>query len=260
MITFAAIPILYGGWLFILALLALTPFLVREWILLARANEHFTFSILLGGSLILSLSVYALYGAPPALGTALFLCIIGLTISSTHKKEFYFVYIGGLFILPITLVSLASIRYNENGLFLTLWLVLVVSSTDIMAYIVGKTFKGPKIAKNISPKKTWSGCLGGLLFAVAFALIGALLSSQHPGLKPNSFLNLPIPVMLSAISISLASQVGDFIISFLKRKRNIKDTGKLIPGHGGLFDRFDSYILSIPTMAFCIAFWDVVTL
>ena len=112
-------------------------------------------------------------------------------------------------------------------------IISICIATDIGGYIFGKFFKGKKLTK-ISPNKTYSGLMGSYVLAVIFNLL----------LFNNIFENNRI--ILVAIVISTISQLGDLFISLLKRKAKIKDTGVILPGHGGLLDRFDGLIFAIP--------------
>ena len=121
---------------------------------------------------------------------------------------------------------------NDDQIYL-LFIIIVAISSDIGGYLFGKTFKGKKISK-ISPNKTYSGMFGSYILSIVISLIIF-----------KNFLNFYELIILSII-ISTFSQIGDFLVSFIKRKAKLKDTGKILPGHGGLLDRFDSLILSIP--------------
>ena len=117
---------------------------------------------------------------------------------------------------------------------LFLFVILVCVSTDIGGYIFGNIFKGKKLTK-ISPKKTISGVIGALIFSILMVPIFY------------KYLNLNINFLFwVTIFISTISQLGDLFISFLKRKAKVKDTGNLLPGHGGVLDRLDGIFLGIP--------------
>ena len=118
-------------------------------------------------------------------------------------------------------------------------IILICISTDIGGYVFGKIFKGPKLTK-ISPNKTYSGVVGGFLFAL-IAGLSQMKYMQHKTLENDS-----LKVLISIIIISLISQIGDLLVSYFKRKAKIKDTGKIFPGHGGLLDRVDGLILVMP--------------
>ena len=116
---------------------------------------------------------------------------------------------------------------------LIFFLIIICISTDIGGLVFGKIFKGKKLTK-ISPKKTYSGLVGAYSLSIFF-----------PTLIFNNFFSLYYIIMFSII-VSTVSQSGDLFISYLKRKAKIKDTGKFLPGHGGLLDRLDGIIFSIP--------------
>ncbi len=144
-------------------------------------------------------------------------------------------HISGVMMLIIFSCSLIFIRnYGEYGYHHTLWLILIVWSTDIAAYFFGLIIGGPKIAPKISPKKTWSGCLGGLLFA---SIVGVIFHYIYISDKSIEY------VILSPL-ISLVSQIGDLFESRFKRIFNIKDSGSIIPGHGGILDRIDGLVFA----------------
>ena len=129
-----------------------------------------------------------------------------------------------------------------------LFFIIVCIFTDIGGYIFGKTFKGPRLTK-VSPKKTYTGVIGSFLISLIFALIYI----KYLGQKSRILLEIdPIFIILLILFISLISQVGDLIISYFKRKAKIKDTGKILPGHGGFLDRIDGIIFVMPLTYLCI--------
>jgi phosphatidate cytidylyltransferase len=144
----------------------------------------------------------------------------------------------GIIFLFFSFYSAFYIRQNL-GLDFFLFIILVCIFTDIGGYVFGKTFKGPKLTV-ISPNKTYAGVIGGFLFALIAGL-------SHMKYIDSKFLFLdPINVIIGILLISLISQVGDLIISYFKRKAKLKNTGKILPGHGGLLDRVDGLILVMP--------------
>lgn len=118
-----------------------------------------------------------------------------------------------------------------------LFLLLICVSTDIGGYVFGKIIGGKKITK-ISPNKTYSGLIGSFVFSY---LCGYLFY-----IKFENLLVLEISVLYIIFIVSLLSQIGDLLISMIKRKANIKDTGAFLPGHGGILDRIDGILLSLP--------------
>jgi len=149
------------------------------------------------------------------------------------------------YLLIILTTSLYSIYFLQRETFLSnflLWFAISISiSSDIGGYIFGKTFKWKKISK-ISPNKTLSGVIGSYLFSILTLIVfNKFLSEANLNISSLYF----IPGVLLAIVFSTVSQLGDLSISYLKRKENIKDTGRILPGHGGIFDRIDGLMLVV---------------
>lgn len=118
---------------------------------------------------------------------------------------------------------------NETGLWLTIFILVIVWATDICAYLVGRQFGGPKLWPRVSPKKTWSGATGGLVGAILFGLIVISLEGGSASLW----------AIIAIAALSIISQLGDLAESSTKRLFDIKDSGQIIPGHGGVLDRVD---------------------
>ena len=156
----------------------------------------------------------------------------------TRNKPIYF---PGLIFLIISFYSIFLLRNNFSGdYFLFLMITLICIATDIGGYMFGKLFKGPKLTK-ISPKKTYAGMIGSYLLSIIVLIIFLHLS--------NLFLTstkITINIIIFALLVSSISQLGDILVSYFKRLSNIKDTGKIIPGHGGLLDRIDGMIFAYP--------------
>ena len=149
------------------------------------------------------------------------------------KKKTYRVY-GFLFLI----FSFYTFYELSLGLSLVFFIILICISTDIGGYVFGKIFKGPKLTK-ISPKKTYAGMIGGYFLS----LICLTIISNYI-----NYTNIPIQFFILTLIISTVSQIGDIIISYFKRLSKIKDTGKIIPGHGGLLDRIDGMIFTFPVV------------
>ena len=125
-----------------------------------------------------------------------------------------------------------------------LFIILICVSTDIGGYIFGKTFKGPKLTK-ISPNKTYSGMIGGYLIAFTFVSIFLYSDFYFKSLGKLDIM-LELYNIIYVFTVSTLCQLGDIIVSYFKRLSKIKDTGKLIPGHGGLLDRIDGMLFALP--------------
>ena len=145
----------------------------------------------------------------------------------------------GIIFLFLSFYTTHEIRENFN-INVFLLIITICIFTDIGGYIFGKIFKGPKLTK-VSPKKTYSGVFGGFLLS----LIAGLIFNNYFFIDQKIF-NKDLFLIMLILFISTISQLGDLIISYFKRKAKIKDTGKIIPGHGGLLDRIDGMIFVFP--------------
>lgn len=133
---------------------------------------------------------------------------------------------------------------------LVLLLLVIIAAADVGAYFTGRSIGGPKLAPSISPGKTRSGAVGGLISAMA-------LTAAAASLIPGSPFSAPFAAGL-ALVLALLSIGGDLFMSLLKRQRGIKDSSNLLPGHGGILDRFDSLGAALPYFALAVALWGVV--
>ena len=156
-------------------------------------------------------------------------------IYKKHKLKFYLNLIFFLFYLTFFILIIWSNLNSKNDLnIIQIYLIISICvATDIGGYIFGNIFKGKKLTK-ISPKKTYSGMIGSYISSL-------IISSVFF----NNYFTIENLFIISLV-ISSLSQIGDLSISYLKRKSKIKDTGNILPGHGGLLDRFDGLILAVP--------------
>jgi phosphatidate cytidylyltransferase len=146
-------------------------------------------------------------------------------------KKKNIIFFLGLLILFIFLISLFRIYNFEHYNLKFLWLILITWLTDIGGYIFGKLLGGPKLIK-ISPNKTWAGAIGSIIFS-QFAFIIFYIDASY---KFNIF------IIFSQLFLSIAGQIGDILMSYIKRKNDKKDSSNFIPGHGGFLDRVDGLI------------------
>lgn len=191
------------------------------------------------------------------------------SLNSPWLVIFAVVYIYALYVLACAMFSQGKIRFKDaakaflstvyiicgfscfvatrafnHGTFLLIMVAVVAFATDIFAYFSGMLFGKHKLIPLVSPKKTVEGAIGGtLISAAAFVGAGFLYSSLYDTAAPNV-----IELFICGCALSLVSQIGDLIASYIKRERDIKDYGNLFPGHGGVLDRFDSVIAVAPIL------------
>ena len=158
-----------------------------------------------------------------------------LKLSKNNLLKFF-----GIIFIVISFYTIFNIRNEfDRDYFHLLLVVIICVSTDIGGYIFGNIFKGPKLTK-ISPKKTYSGIIGSFLLSIIFTNLFLEFSSNVQNFEFTK------GMLLFILLVSFVSQIGDLIISYFKRKSKMKDTGTIIPGHGGILDRIDGVIFALP--------------
>jgi phosphatidate cytidylyltransferase len=151
--------------------------------------------------------------------------VVGLLVLKRERLTF------AIFALAIQVAGWGLVHFRlDYGFTWLIWLVSLVVVTDIAGYFAGKALGGPKFWPAVSPKKTWSGTAAGW---IAAALVGAIFAA---------FTNAGWVVVAMSVLLSFAGQMGDIAESAFKRRQGVKDSSALIPGHGGLFDRFDALL------------------
>jgi len=170
----------------------------------------------------------------------IFICFLITTYEWLKlSKNNLFKLFGTIFIV-ISFYTIFKIRNEfDRDYFHLLLVVIICVSTDIGGYVFGNIFKGPKLTK-ISPKKTYSGVIGSFLLSLIFTNLFLEFSSNVQTFEFTK------EMFLFILLVSFVSQIGDLIISYFKRKSKIKDTGTIIPGHGGILDRIDGMIFALP--------------
>ena len=176
------------------------------------------------------------------------LCVFVLARFSTLPHIFDLVVrqVFGVVYIPLSLSLLVFIRSTEIGALWVIWLLIVCFANDTGALYVG-TFKGKrKLAPNISPNKTIEGAVGGLVISVTVGLVFNLIFFRD--------VSLALTCIPCALCVAVAGQIGDLFESAMKRVGRIKDSGKILPGHGGMLDRIDGLLLAIPVFYFFSVF------
>jgi phosphatidate cytidylyltransferase len=223
-----------GGLPFRMLSAAIAAAIFFEWCAMARTAANAAFQWLVGAFLAaVLLALVAGYSAPVVLmvmGLALIAALgVGLLRGQGTWPG------AGLAYAGLSALSIAFLRGSDNaGLMAILFLFAVVWATDILAYFVGRAIGGPKLAPSISPGKTWSGAIGGTLGGMAAGLVVASITGS-------ASMALLVGV---ALLLSVVSQIGDLFESWIKRRHGVKDSGRLIPGHGGVMDRVDGLVVA----------------
>ena len=214
----------FGGWAWQALILLAVLGMGLEWAALCRVS-----AVTWPGALVPALLVLAgVLAAMQHFGAALVLLVLGAGVTWWQAGA----WLGfGVPYAGIGALALIWLRDQPGGFAAVLGVLLVVWASDIGAYLIGRLVGGPKLAPAISPGKTCSGALGGLACAMA---VGAAFGAPGHG-------------MAIAAVLSVASQLGDLAESALKRRFGVKDSGRSIPGHGGLFDRLDGVLTAAPT-------------
>ena len=162
-----------------------------------------------------------------------------------------------LFLDLILILSLYSIYYlsdlNEISFYILLWIIILVVCSDVGGYVFGKIFKWRKLTK-ISPRKTLSGVFGSFIFSLFSVFIANVMFSSKQVI-PIDFLDPKF--FFLAIIFSLIAQAGDLTISYFKRIEKIKDTGKILPGHGGILDRIDG-LMFVVILVFVLVYFNII--
>lgn len=163
---------------------------------------------------------------------------------------------AGVAYLALACLSAVWLRNFEDwGFYLILYVLFAVWACDVGAYVAGKTIGGPKMAPKVSPNKTWAGLAGGCIAAVATVVLYTMWLETRLATPVIERFSLFFQCTLGLL-LAVVGQLGDLMISVLKRKCGLKDTGNIIPGHGGLLDRIDALLLTMPAYTIVIFYLD----
>lgn len=227
----------YGGWIFHVLIVVGAVLGVLEWVNLVPSDRK-TGAVavsVIGIAAVMAAEI--LWGPAAALAVAVASVILLALAGGGRDKALLGI---GVFYVGAGLVGLMWLRDRpEIGLDLFLFAMLAVWATDIGAYAAGRTIGGPKLAPKISPKKTWAGLIGGMVSAGLVGWLVALASGAA----------LPLLALLVGAFAAVVGQAGDLFESAVKRRYDVKDSGHLIPGHGGILDRIDGLLVAAPVLA-----------
>lgn len=225
----------------VINLLALTggALLAWEWAAMVPNGKASVYGIIY----TVSVATAVLTSSAPVIATVILAATLLVWLKAGEEKHRRLLTLG----VPYISLGIGSLvwLFNLVGAYTTIWFVLVIWSVDIGGYLVGSNVKGPKLAPKISPNKTWSGLLGGMVFAAAVSVgYSHWLGSQQADLA----------FALFGMIIAVVEQMGDLIESSIKRHLGLKDSSNLIPGHGGIFDRIDGMIFAAPLVALVLRY------
>ncbi len=211
-----------------------------EWRRIAGLETRGIGTILIIGPLFV---VIATVWGTPIVGLGAFAIALVLALltfgSPWNERQWAIIALPHIALPALALLLLR--QWPDTGRELVFFLLAAVWLSDIGGYVVGRIVGGPKLAVRLSPNKTWSGAAGSL----AFVVIGAFVFASSFGIAP------VVPVVVAGI-LSVAAQAGDLFESGLKRRFGVKDSGKSIPGHGGVLDRVDGVLFAAPVMALIV--------
>ena len=234
----AMVAVWAGGRLYAGVIAAMTVFLIFEWTRLVRGAEFGRGFYALSATAITAVAL----AASGRFGGALVALLVGgaaaMLLEWPRRNPDSWPAVGAGYLIGPAIACL-WIRQLDGGLVLTVLLFVVVWGADSGAYLVGKNVGGPKLAPRISPGKTWSGAIGGV---VTGALV-ALLISAVAGFER------PLFWIAAGLVLAIASVLGDLAESQLKRSYGVKDSGSAFPGHGGVLDRLDGFLFASAALA-----------
>ena len=224
-----------GGLSFLLLVTAISVLIFFEW---NRIAGGVTFQLLAGLAAILPCAAIFAQDAERAAALAA-MCGFVILAAAVVNRASLWVPPGFAFAVSFMLCLLA-LRFGESGRAMTLFVILAVWCSDISAYLVGRRLGGPRLWATLSPNKTWSGALGGFFIST---LAGGLWWVAHGG----AWTGIALAGALAGF-LSIVTQAGDLMESALKRAHNVKNSGGLLPGHGGILDRMDGFASAVIVM------------
>jgi phosphatidate cytidylyltransferase len=220
-----------GGWPFRVIWALVAGLVAYEWLTIIRAGRNIAH-----GSAVAVAVIGIAAGVLPLMAIAIMWLSATLLVWLISARNMLAA--GGIAYAGVIALAPAALRdMPQIGIWLIIWSFAVVWFSDIVAYFTGRAFGGPKLMPSVSPKKTWSGALGGLMAGIVGGL-GVWWTAKQSGVPvPTGFW---LAALISCVA-TMMGQAGDLAESALKRAWNVKDSSQIIPGHGGFMDRLDAY-------------------
>ena len=244
LVVLAMVGLWLGGWAFDLLVLVAAAFMAYEYgRIVARLRGEMGINALTVlatvGSTLVAVVALLSAGIELAMATLSLVALATAMAAALLRRGDGDRAAFGAFYIALPCILIIDLRLAEpRGFTMVLWMFAVIWSTDTVAYLVGRSVGGPKVAPAISPGKTWSGCLGGAVGGVAAGTLVAYFTEGSP-----------LAAAFAALFVSVAGQLGDLFESRLKRVAGLKDSGQVIPGHGGVLDRLDAVLFAAPVTA-----------
>ncbi|WP_376959126.1 phosphatidate cytidylyltransferase [Azospirillum sp. A26] len=226
-----------GGWVFHALIAFGSVIAVSEWTSIVPSARRLPARLMATIGILVALMVQIVAGPAAGLGAAAAFAVLTAIVGGGSDRGL----LGfGVLYVAVGMAGLMWLRdLPDSGLSLFLFVLFAIWATDIGAYAAGRSIGGPKLAPRISPKKTWAGLIGGM---AASALFGWLVALSFGAARPD------IALAVGAAT-AVVGQAGDLFESAVKRRYNVKDSGQLIPGHGGILDRIDGLLAAAPVLA-----------
>lgn len=240
-----ALPVvIYGGLPFLILVYAMAYIALYEILKMNRIHIFGTPGVLSMIALFFILSpndkyLPLLHGYQVEFLIGISLIMLSFTVISNNRFSFVDMGFCMLAVAYIGIGFMYAYETRSAGFIYLLYALLIVWLTDTGAYLIGRAFGKNKLWPRISPNKTIEGSVGGLLSAVALAIFFSLMNYVEVGV---------LPLVIYTVVLSAFGQMGDLVESALKRHFDVKDSGSILPGHGGILDRFDSFIFVLPLM------------
>jgi len=236
MIAVASLCLALGGLAFWLLAVVVGLFMMAEWSDLLKVDRQRKRLAQFALSVPLAIMAPGLAAGPGFFALGLIAAAFFFLTIVSRRPE----YGAGALYVGLPVFSLLAIRLHDDGLALSLWAMALVWACDSGAFFVGRQFGGPKLAPSISPAKTWSGLIGGI---TAATLLAVAMRWTH---------GLPLHLVIATPFLAVLAQGGDLFESALKRRAGVKDSGNVLPGHGGVMDRLDGIVPVAPVAALLI--------
>lgn len=226
-----------GGWVFHALIAFGSVVAVSEWTSIVPSARRLPARIMAAVGILVAVMAQIAAGPAAGLGVAAAFAVLTAIVGGGADRNL----LGfGVLYVAVGMAGLMWLRdLPESGLSLFLFVLIAIWATDIGAYAAGRSIGGPKLAPRISPKKTWAGLIGGM---ASSALFGWLVALAFGAARPD------IALAVGA-AVAVVGQAGDLFESAIKRRYNVKDSGQLIPGHGGILDRIDGLLAAAPVLA-----------